>query len=505
MKKQRKQLSKEVRLRQAVSRLTNENARLRKEKKEDKKEILCLKEEVEKLKLIVEELQKIVFKIKNKKDKNNENNNDDKYNDSDSKHNHNGRSKRSATSYQRSKPKQEEITDTQKCEIDNCPDCGMRLTQVRIVERFIEDILPMTEWHKVLKKITKLLITTGYCKKCKKRQEAKPLPKSVVSLGDNIKRFIVFSDIVLQLSYGQIADLLAGTVHFSISDGEIANILEDESINLKAEFERIKKGIRGQPGSHFDETTWNILQHEYIEKKRNARDKDEREKKDYGNYAWVMTGIENSDAIFALGRNRGKRNIYDLAGDGYGGVGVSDDYNGYKNAFKKGKHALCWAHPHRKLKDIKNSDKLSKTKKEHCKAVYEEFAELYKDVREIAQQPFNRQVRLKEKERLIPIFKNVATPHKKDPDKVKRIKSRLLEQMECYFTCITEPNIPPDNNKAERAIRHLVLKRRKSFGGSKTKKGADIMSILYSVILSLWRRDKKNFFSAYDDALSEVV
>lgn len=98
----------------------------------------------------------------------------------------------------------------------------------------------------------------------------------------------------------------------------------------------------------------------------------------------------------------------------------------------------------------------------------------------------------------------MTAPHKKDPEKIVTIKSRLLKQIECYFTCITEPNIPPDNNKAERAIRHLVLKRRKSFGGSKTKKGADMMSILYSVILSLWWRDKKNFFNAYDEALASV-
>ena len=427
MKKQRKQLTKETRLKQSNTRLANENTRLREELKERDNKIFSLEKDLEKLKLIVEELQKIVFKIKKKKDKNNKDDESDKSKDADSKHNHNGRSKRDSSSYQRSKPKQEEITDNQKCEIHECPDCGTQLTQIKIIKRFIEDILPMPDWHKVLKKVTELFITTGYCKGCEKRKSAKPIPKSMVSLGNNIRQFIVFTDIVLQLSYEQIRDLLQGTMHFNISDGEITNILEDESINLRSEFERIKQGVRGQLGSHFDETTWNILQHEYMRNKQNKDDPPD--KIDYGNYAWVMTGIENSDAIFALGRNRGKGNIYDLAGDDYEGIGISDDYNGYKNTFKEGKHALCWAHPHRKFKDIKNSEKLSKLKKEHCKKTYDEFAELYKDVREVCAKPFVKKERIKEKERLIPVFENAAAPHKKDPEKIVTIKSRLLKQI----------------------------------------------------------------------------
>jgi len=503
--------TKEQRQAQVISRQANRITEFINNEKYYLNEISSLRNELEKVKLMLEDFRKMLFGAK-KKDKNKDNDNSD-----NNKINHNGRDKRSTSSYQRSKPKPEEITDTQKHTIDCCPDCGTELTRLKIIERFIEDILPMKEWFRVLKKVTRLLITTGYCKNCKKRKEAKPIPKSVVSIGDNVKKFLVFSNVVLQLSYEQIADLLTGTIHFDISDGEIANVLEKESGDLKPEFERIKQSIRGQPGSHFDETTWNILQHEYLSKKQRHKNNhgnnydnnpnennsfiDEKEKSNYGNYAWVMTGIENTDAIFQLGRNRGMKNINTLAGDDYDGVGISDDYNGYKNTFAEGKHALCWAHPHRKIRDIKDSDQLSSSTKEHCEEVYNEFAKLYAEVREICARPFEKSERLKEKERLIPIFKNIATPYEKDPEKIKKIKARLLEQMDCYFTCIIEPNIPPDNNKAERAIRHLVIKRKKTSGGSKSKKGADVMSILYSVVLSLWRRNKENFFNAYDEAL----
>ena len=52
------------------------------------------------------------------------------------------------------------------------------------------------------------------------------------------------------------------------------------------------------------------------------------------------------------------------------------------------------------------------------------------------------------------------------------------------------------NNKAERSIRPAVLKRKISFG-SKTQKGADVMSVLLSVCLTTWWKHPKNFYEAY--------
>jgi hypothetical protein len=58
------------------------------------------------------------------------------------------------------------------------------------------------------------------------------------------------------------------------------------------------------------------------------------------------------------------------------------------------------------------------------------------------------------------------------------------------------PWIPADNNKAERSLRHLVLKR-KWCNGSINKKSASYMSINYSVLLSLYWRSPRQLFSFY--------
>jgi transposase len=53
--------------------------------------------------------------------------------------------------------------------------------------------------------------------------------------------------------------------------------------------------------------------------------------------------------------------------------------------------------------------------------------------------------------------------------------------------------VPCDNNKAERKLRHFVIKRKISFG-TKTEHTSDNFSILSSVLMTHWKRPYDNFF-----------
>lgn len=485
MEKGKRPQTKEQRQKQVITRLKNENSKLRIEFKvavaKLESENKDLREKLEKAMLFIEQLQKIVFRGKKKHDKDNEYDDDDENNSNTPNNGHQNRSK---SSYRRQIPKEDEITDEEEHHIENCPDCGSALTMQKVLEFFIEDILPIFEWYQNLKKITKLKITTGYCPKCQKRVSAIPIPKQKVSLGNNIKQLIVFQTTIQQLSYSQIIDFTQSCLQFNLSKGEIINILERQANKLKPAFEDLKQSIRGAPGVHIDETSWLTING------------------GQGDFAWTMASANSTDVLYLLGRNRGKGNAQELIGEDFKNIGITDGYGAYKNIFKKGKHALCWAHPQRTLKDLKNSKYLTSEKKQSCKTAYQKFSLLYEEVRKTWALPFNEQQRLKEKERLMKIFEEIMKPNQNDPTKLKTVKETMKKDIEKYFVCIANPNIPPDNNKAERSLRHLVIKRKKSFG-SKTQKGADIMSVLYSVVMSLWNRGKENFFENYERALSE--
>lgn len=175
-------------------------------------------------------------------------------------------------------------------------------------------------------------------------------------------------------------------------------------------------------------------------------------------------------------------------------VGISDDYGAYRTLFER--HQLCWAHPHRKLRDLARSAMLDEEKQTQCQRTYEQFAALYADLRTLLAEPFNIPKREEAYPRLKHRFETIAAPHPLDPKKLATIKQSLRKNQAHYFTCLWYAGIPADNNKAERVLRHIVLKRKISFG-SKTQKGADAFSILASVLMSLWWRKPANFFAAY--------
>jgi transposase len=438
--------------------------------KAQKEEVLLLKEcdkqkdsVIAELKLQIEELQRMVFGRKRKKQEP----------DSEDSDEHAGRKSttRAPDSYRRSKPDEDSVTQEKHHSAEVCPDCRTPLTRMETRVFYEEDII-LPESGTPLKTTIKHTIERGWCTQCQKWVSAVPLPTTVVVIGPKVKIYICYLAILIRLSFDQMRTILKTTYAFEISDGEIAYILHQEADALKPEYESLKDRIRAQRGVHDDETR-HPVQH-------GAQ----------GNYGWVMSGTETNEAVFLCGRSRGGGVVDELRGDA-SHIGITDDYVGYHDKFEE--HALCWAHPHRKFRDLKDSDTLDSATKEYCRNTFDAFSALYNQVIEVCKKPFVLAERLHEKEELSSIFDEVAAPHTDDPAKVARIKKRLRQQKELYFTCVLNEGIPPDNNKAERSLRHLVLKRKISFG-SKTERGAETLSILASVILSLWWTRPKTFF-----------
>ena len=284
-----------------------------------------------------------------------------------------------------------------------------------------------------------------------------------------MKKYVCILSIGSRLSHKEIQEHLRGVFGLSLSIGEIGNILQTEADNLRPEYQALKQSVLTQTGTHYDETGWKV------------------QKEEQGKFAWVATGTDNNDTVFSLGRSRGKGNIEDI---GKGKIGISDDYGAYKNSFVE--HQLCFAHPHRKLRDMAESGEIPEEKRAHCKSAYLQFSKLYKNIG----QSLGNKISPYLKRKFQTIFNRVAESHTLDPAPLSKIKTALRKNKEKYFTFLRHPGIPIDNNKAERALRHLVIKRRTSFG-SKTQRGAETTSVLASVILSLKWNDPQNWVKKY--------
>jgi len=91
---------------------------------------------------------------------------------------------------------------------------------------------------------------------------------------------------------------------------------------------------------------------------------------------------------------------------------------------------------------------------------------MYKKVRECIdtdKYAYNPIKRKHQKQYLIQLINEFCKPHKKDPKKLEKIKYHMQDRINEYLTCMDYEDIPCDNNKAERMLRHFVIKRLISF------------------------------------------
>lgn len=476
-------------LHKKVLKLEQENHELRKKNRilEKKQEILLETvalqgKQIENLNLMVEELRGMVFGKKKRKDKDTKSTAPtDEAQTLEEPTKKRKSANREAGSYRRAAPSEDEVTSIITHPLTHCSDCGTLLTRLKQIVRYVEDLASLTELSKLLKNIEEHIIGSGYCPKCKRRKSAKDISPQVSILGENIKKFVCYLNIVMRLSFEQIKNFLSDTAGFHLSDGEITACLDEQALKLTPEKDRLLQKIRGAPGRHYDETGWSV------------------QKEGQGNYGWISRPTAGEEAIFLMGRSRGKGNALELQGEIDNQVGISDDYVAYANMFKE--HQLCMAHPHRKLRDLTESKTLSATSKAGCVKTYNAFKILYADLEKTLATKYEKGLWLTKRDEYIKRIKEIAVATETDPQKLKAIKEGLERNAEKYFTCLTKPGIPADNNKAERGLRHIVLKRKISYG-SKSQKGANTMSTLCSTLLSAWWNKPTNFFAAYNQMLA---
>jgi len=471
--------TKEQRQKQAISRLKNENSKLREENKKLRQENEHLRSELENVLLRIDELTSIVFGKKNKDQKKKKYG----FDDDDKPRRH-----REPLSYRRETPSDDDVTDTEFCEINNCPDCGTRLARKQLVIRYIEDIrIPVLEAlgdkgdNVKVKKIIKQEIEKGYCPNCQRWHSKIPIGSKAVILGPQAKQLVAYVINILRLTYSQTKNIIWDLYQIKISDGEITNILDNVSSALRPEFERLKTRILQAKSVHLDETGH-----------QTGKDK---------NYSWILASGQTEEAVFEIGESRGKGNAEKLLQD-YRGVRVTDCFGAYKNLV--GDHQVCWVHILRKAKDLSINANLDAHKRQFASLIHDDLKDIYKEVKIITRTEYNLRTRqlvlppLKEKlNQVISKIDQFNNP----PQKLIDLKGQLRRYTHQLFTCITHEDVAPENNQAERKLRHLVLKRKNPFG-TKTEKGNQILSTNLSVLMSIWWQDRDNFWPKLNQLLA---
>lgn len=239
-----------------------------------------------------------------------------------------------------------------------------------------------------------------------------------------------------------------------VSDGEIAKMIASEAESLRPEHERLKSSIQLSDIRQIDETSWQVCLDDGP-----------------GKFCWIVSDALSAKRIYALGRSRGRGNADELLGDG-GGIVVSDDYGAYRRLKN---HQLCFAHLARDIRDLAQSPSLEKHITDHCRDLSMRLSALYQKI------DTNRDASLSGC--FTKKLRSLAVPFHGEPKKLQTLKTTLRKNIPKYLTCLKDSRIPLTNNRAERDLRHVVLKRNVSFG-SRNAKGADHTGILLSCLMT---------------------
>ena len=252
-----------------------------------------------------------------------------------------------------------------------------------------------------------------------------------------------------------------------ISTPTLANwVIEASDLYLKPVYQTLKEKLLREKVIHADETVVQVLH----EKDREAKTKSRM---------WVY--CTEKIKLYEYAQTRSGQNAVDFL-KGFNAYLVCDGFDGY-NKLSDVTRCGCWAHTRRKFFEaLPEDEKLRKTSKANIGfemineifALEREFAKLDSDARQKQRQEHTKPV-------LDGFYAWLSTLNpSKDSGLAKAVQYALNEKKYLY-AFLEDPDIPVDNNMAERAVKPFVIGR-KNWLFSTSPKGAQASAMAYSVI-----------------------
>ena len=193
--------------------------------------------------------------------------------------------------------------------------------------------------------------------------------------------------------------------------------------------------------------------------------------------ALVWTFTTPTERYF-LRRGRGKGVVDEVLGESFGGVLVSDFYAAYNHY--PGLKQRCWVHLLRDIHELEALYPQDAVLAHWAGAVQQLYAKAKASVAADGRLASRRQLALEE--RLLALCRPFSDDQTASQAKLCRRIERFIKEL---FVFVSHPEVPPENNTAERSLRHLVVSRKIS-GGTRSEQGTNTKMALAS-LFGAWR------------------
>ncbi len=333
----------------------------------------------------------------------------------------------------------------------HCAHCGASLEGIegtigQIAQQVdIPAITPLTtQYQQVIK-----VCSCGEC-------NCPPLPiEGYVNIGPQMGALITYLNVEHALPYERLSQITDDLLGFAISEGTIANKLAHMQRQAKGIIETIKHKVMEAPWIGSDETGTRVA----------------------GKKFWEWVWQSPLASYFVIDHRRGYPVVKEHFTESYQGVICHDCWSAQNNT-PAANHQLCHAHLRRNLQYAID--------KERSAWAYQVQRLLRKSQR-AREKIWQAGVSPKQREAIIQYYTHALDALLRMPLTHKeecRLQKRLIKHQNWIFTFMAYPDVPPDNNSSERAIKAAKIKDKVS-GGFRSVPGARRFAQLLSLTQTL--------------------
>ncbi|MFH0916935.1 MAG: IS66 family transposase [bacterium] len=336
-----------------------------------------------------------------------------------------------------------------ECRPTACDRCGGHLPQSGGRLLGTSQVVELPPVRPVVIEARRYEITCPQCG-CRHVGEYPPGLEPQRVFGPHLEALVCYFHHVQHVSYERLAGLFRGLFGLALSQGAIANITARAAARLQPEAEAIRDQVRTSPVIGSDETGARV---------------DGRNQ-----WQWVFETPQASYHVIAS--SRAAQVIEAVMGEAAPEVWLSDLFSAQLKAPAKARQ-LCHAHQLRDLQYAVDAERSAFAyRMPHLLLRAQRLAKRRTD---LDPEVFGKQVAQIE-DACDALLTSVASGRH-----ARRLQRRYRKHRQALFTFLYRPDVPPDNNACERALRKSVIHRKVS-GGFRSQWGAGAFATMATVI-----------------------
>jgi transposase len=343
---------------------------------------------------------------------------------------------------------------------ETCPHCGGHdIAAERVRYQYQEDFPTPAPTL-----ITSYGVHIGRCRDCRRRvqprhpeQTSDALGAAGVGLGPRAVALAAWLSKSLGLPASKIA-LLFGHYGLSVTPGGVSQAVARAGRRAQPTYTELVTGVRASPVVAPDETGWRVGA--------------------APGWLWVFVGADLVVYLIACGDGaRGYTTATTVLGTGYAGVLERDGWLAYR-PFTNARHQSCLQHLLRRCRDLVAAAERGAARTPHAVARILHAALRVRDRRDAGE--LTAEQAAAEAARLGQAIDTLIAGKTRHPAN-RRLLAHLARERHALFTFLTTEGVQATNWRAEHAIRPAVVTR-KTWGGNRTRTGADTQQVLASVL-----------------------